>query len=172
MSNRPGWVPEWGEKGHAIAKEGYEEQERKRRNSDHAKKLRRMSQSDEQRSINKHNEGFCYGCARRDYILSSLYYCCEKCMHQRGLEGLLAIVKHKMSEDLCDFCGRMSRAGELFQINCSLCNRCRDKMIAWHLRWKEEGGRDAHNPLLKKQKRKWGKDYKILSQSNARKLNI
>jgi len=168
---RPDLGTEHGNKDYEIAKEGYENRARKRDN-DAAKKLRKMAQSDEQRSINKHNEGFCYGCARKDYILSSLYYICEKCMRQRGTEGLLAVTKHKMNEDLCDFCGRMGRAGDIFQINCSLCDKCRNKMIVWHLRWKQEGGRDGHNPLLKKQRRKYGKDYKILSQSNARTVGI
>lgn len=163
MTDRPEYVEKIQDgSGQAqVAKDGY--MMRKNKENSVQLKLRKMIQSDEQKAINKHNEGVCYGCMRRDYILSSIFFCCHDCMHKRGTEALYTIVYHKPGEELCDFCGRWQRPFDTWQINCGLCEHCMSKLHAFHKRYRDEGGK-AQQPYKKKMRRKYGKDYRLLLQ--------
>ncbi|WP_428323682.1 hypothetical protein [Nitrosopumilus sp.] len=170
MSHRPDYVPDGTTGEGAIAKEGYFEREKKK--TDVGKKLHQLIQADEQKKINKHGEGVCYGCMRKDYIISSLFYCCSRCMEKRGTEALYTIVYHKPSEEICDFCGKWQKPFDTYQINASLCTQhCWPKMERFHREYREAGGK-SQNPLEKKHRRKYGKDYKILRTSGARPAGI
>src|SRR6478736_249040 len=59
------------------------------------KKIRDRIQGDEQTRMNKYGEAFCFGCARTDQCLSTLFYVCPRCRHKKGTEGLYEIVKSK-----------------------------------------------------------------------------
>lgn len=169
MSHRPGYIPDNADANSAIAKEGYFEREKKK--TDIGKKLHELVQADEQKAINKHSEGYCYGCTRKDYIISTLFYACRRCMSKRGNECLLAIVYNKPSEEVCDLCARWGRPFDIFQINASLCNKCMGKLIKFHNDYRKAGGKKNH-PFEKKMVRKHGKDWKLIMSNGARKLNI
>jgi len=143
----------------AVAKEGYVE--RKKKENIVQRKLRGLIQKDEQKAINKHSEGVCYGCMKRDYIISSMFYCCRSCMEKRGHEALYTIITHKSAEELCDFCGKWTKPFHCYQINCSLCDTCWKRMDRFHTRYRKEGGK-LSNPFEKRMRRKFGKDHAIL----------
>lgn len=145
----------------SVAREGYEN--RKLKENTLQLKLRKGIQGDEHTRINKHNEGTCWGCMKKDYILSSLWMACKTCMDKRGFEALYTIVKHKSIEDTCDFCGLWSKPFECFQINAGLCDSCHDKVLRFHKSYREKGGK-IQQPYTKRVRRKWGKDYKLLLQ--------
>lgn len=166
---KPPYIPDDVSGNAEIAKEGY--YDRARKTNQMQLKLREMIQKDEQKSINKHSEGYCYGCTRKDFILSTLIYACRYCMAKRGKECLLNIVYHKPGDEMCDLCGRWQRPFDTFQINCSMCNSCMQKLIQFHQKYRKDGGRDA-NPFYKKLRRKYGKDWKILSGFTPRRLKI
>lgn len=166
---KPEYVGDGSTAESRVAREGY--RERKNRENPLQLKLRDHVQGDEQKKINKHSEGFCYGCNKVDYILSSLFYICQDCMHKRGHEGLLAIVYQKPGEELCDFCGRWSKPFDCWQVNVSMCNSCMGKIKILHEKYRKSGGREQ-NPLTRRLRKKYGKDYTILMKSPARKLNI
>lgn len=167
---RAEYVPDELDKNTQIAKEGY--YDRKKKENDLQKKLHELAEKDEHKRITKHSEGFCYGCNRVDYIISSLFYICEKCMNRRGHEGLLAIVYHKPLEELCDFCGKWQRPFGTWQVNISVCNHCMGKIDKLHTDYKKGGGRKKLNPFTRRMRKKYGKDYSILMTDGARKLGI
>lgn len=147
--------------------------ERAKKTNDIQLKLRELIQKDEQKNINKHSEGYCYGCTRKDYIISSLFYCCQRCMEKRGKECLLALVYQKPSEELCDFCGKWSKPYECWQINVSLCDSCMFKVKKFHNQYRKGGGREKQNPYYQRLRKKNGKDWKqIMYDGFARKLPI
>lgn len=169
MSHRPDYIPDNGDGNSAIAKEGYFDRERKK--NDMQKKLHELVQADEQKSINKHSEGYCYGCTRKDMIISSLFYACARCMYKRGRECLLTLVYHKPGEEICDFCGKWQRPFDCWQINASLCTKCMSKVSQFHLKYRKAGGK-KNTPWNKKQQRRFGNDWRILQQTSARKINL
>lgn len=133
----------------------------------HQKKIRDAVQSNEQTKINKYHEGFCYGCAKTDQNISTLFYICGRCRNRRGMEGLMAVVYRKKSDELCDICGRWEF--DVWQINASLCRSCMVNMQRIHKKYRRTGGYRTNNPFLKKMARKLGKNWEILMKMpNAR----
>lgn len=127
------------------------------------KKLHDLVQSDEQKKVTGYSEGFCYGCNKYDRVLSNMWYACHPCSVKRGREGLLADVKQKFSEELCDFCGRWDIG--IWQKNVSLCDTCRRRVTRIHKKYKKGGGYEKLAPFQKRMFKKYGKDYhKILLQ--------
>lgn len=169
MSHRPEYLPEDGSGQASVTREGYENRQLK--TNDIQLKLRNAIQSDEQKKVNKHNESVCYGCMRRDYALSSIFYCCHDCMKKRGTEALYKIVYHKPSEEICDFCGKWQKPYDVWQINCALCTKCNGKMLEFHRNYRANGGKKS-NPFTKKMRRKYGKDYNTLLKQPARTINL
>lgn len=145
----------------SIAKDAY--RNRKAKENALQLKLREGIQSNDHTKVNKHNEGVCWGCMKKDYILSSLWMACKECINKRGFEALYTIVKHKAVEDTCDFCGQWTRPFECFQINAALCNSCHDKVLKFHANYRKAGGL-KQNPYTRKVRKKFGKDYKLLMQ--------
>lgn len=128
------------------------------------KKLHDLVQSDEQKKVTSYSEGFCYGCNKYDRVLSNMWYACHPCSVKRGREGLLADVKQKFSEELCDFCGRWDIG--VWQKNVSLCDTCRRRVTRIHKKYHKGGGYEKLAPFQKRMFKKYGKDYqKILMQS-------
>lgn len=168
---QPDYVPDDSSTANnRIAREGYFE--RKSKENDIQLKMRELIQKDEHKNVNKHSEGFCWGCNRRDYIISSLFYSCKKCMEKRGSEALLAIVHHKPIEEMCDFCGKWQEPFGTWQINISVCKSCMGKIEKLHLDYKKAGGMRKQNPFMKRMRKKYGKDFPILMKNPARKLGI
>jgi len=128
------------------------------------KRLHDLVQSDEQKKVTGYSEGFCYGCNKYDRVLSNMWYACHSCSVKRGREGLLADVKQKFSEELCDFCGKWDIG--IWQKNVSLCDSCRRRVTRIHKKYKKGGGYEKMAPFQKRMFKKYGKDYqKILLQS-------
>lgn len=128
------------------------------------KRLHDLVQSDEQKKVTGYSEGFCYGCNKYDRVLSNMWYACHSCSVKRGREGLLADVKQKFSEELCDFCGRWDIG--IWQKNVSLCDTCRRRVTRIHKKYKKGGGYEKLAPFQKRMFKKYGKDYhEILMQS-------
>ena len=151
--------PAYYDEDSSVARQGHIDRGRKK--NPMQKALNKVVQSDEQTRINKHGEAVCYGCLRRDVVLSSLYYCCRDCMERRGKTALYSIVFHKPNEELCDFCGRWALPFDSWQINCSLCGKCSEKVVRFHAQYRASGGLSA-SPFYKKMRYKFGKDYQIL----------
>ena len=139
------------------------------RNNRLKERLHEIVQKDEQTNINKYGEGWCYGCAKTDMILTTLYYVCSDCTRKRGKKGILAIVKRIYREELCDFCGNWKF--NINQINCALCRSCQRKVEYTHKKYRQGGGFLGQNPYIQDLKRKYGKDY-LLHIMPARKLPI
>jgi len=144
-----------------VAKEGFND--RKAKENALQMKLREGIQGNEQTKINKHNEGVCWGCMKKDYILSSLWMACKRCIDKRGFDSIYTIVKHKSVEDTCDFCGEWTRPFECFQINAGLCNTCHGRVMKFHREYRSAGGK-KQNPYTRRIRKKYGKDYKLLLQ--------
>jgi len=161
MPERPEYVSDDSSGQAHIAREGYEN--RKAKENQLQMKLRHSIQSNEDTKIDKHNEGVCWGCHKKDYILSSLWMACKSCIDKRGFESIYTIVKHKSIEDTCDFCGKWSRPFECFQINAGLCESCHGRVLDFHKNYRKAGGK-KQNPYTKRVRRKFGKDYQILMQ--------
>lgn len=132
-------------------------------------KLRERVQADEQTRVNKHGEGFCYGCAKTDLILSTLVHMCNNCMHKRGTEGLMAIVKRHFKQELCDSCG-FYKFG-VMQINASFCQTCIRRIGKMHQAYRASGGQLANHPYYKHLQHIHGKDW-MLYLKPGRKLPI
>jgi len=126
----------------------------------------RIINSDEQTRINKYAEGFCYGCAKRDQVLSSLWFACTDCILKRGRAGIMATACRKFNEEFCDFCAQWHLG--VSQINISMCSSCRFKVEQAHKKYREMGGRESV-PFHKKMVRQYGKDYQLLLQQGTRK---
>jgi len=171
MPERPEYVSDDSSGNARIAREGYEI--RKAKENALQMKLRKSVQNDEQKRIDKHNEGVCWGCLKKDYILSSLWMACKKCIDRRGFDSIYTIVKHKSIEDTCDFCGQWTRPFECWQINAGLCESCHNRVIIFHANYRKAGGKNQ-NPYTKRVRKKYGKDYKqILSGEDViRKVGI
>ena len=138
-----------------IAKEGRDE--RNALFNINQKKLRERVQGDEQTAMNKYGEAFCYGCARTDRAISTVFYVCPKCRHKKGTEGLYAIVKRKFAQELCDICGHWEFG--VCQVNASLCTaRCMPALHRIHRAYRA-AGKAASHPYMKALQQKYGKDW-------------
>lgn len=132
-------------------------------------KLRKFAMEDEQTRINRYSEGFCYGCSKIDYIISSLFFICRECYQKRGKEGLLANVSLSHAHQLCDICGFWKM--NVWQRNVSFCRSCMSRTIEIHNKYRQGGGRMKLDPFITKMRRKYGKDYqKILGDGIGKKL--
>ncbi len=142
-----------------IQREGY--RERKSKENIQTKKLRERVQDDEQTKINNYSEGFCYGCAKKDKILSTLIYACGVCMEKRGTEGVMSIVVKKHNWELCDIHGEW-KFDDVWQINISFCDSCMKRMFRIHKAYKAKKGR-ANAPDERRKRRIFGKDFNDLT---------
>lgn len=122
-------------------------------------KFDQLINADEQMRVNRYHEGYCYGCAKMDSVLSSLWFACRDCSSRRGREGLMAMAAKKHAEEFCDFCARWRL--EVAQINVSMCASCRSKVEDAHKKYREMGGRDS-NPFHRRMVRKYGTDYQAI----------
>ncbi len=141
-----------------IEKDSRLGREKERRNRAYEKEMERV-QEDDYLKTNTYSEGFCYGCAKRDKIIQTLIYVCTGCYQRRGKEGLFTNVALKEKEEICDICG-FWRLG-IWQRNVTLCDSCVDRMDRIHA--KHAGEPDLFRQRLR---RKYGKDYKILTGFN------
>lgn len=141
-----------------IQREAYKE--RKLKENVNTRKLRERVQDDEQTKINKYSEGFCYGCAKKDKILSTLIYACGDCMEKRGTEGVMSIVVKKHNWELCDIHGEW-KFDDVWQINISFCDSCMKRMFRIHKAYKAKKGRA--NAPDERRKRKYGIDINALT---------
>lgn len=141
-----------------IQREAY--RERKGKENTQTRKLRERVQDDEQTKINKYSEGFCYGCAKKDKILSTLIYACGDCMEKRGTEGVMSIVIKKHNWELCDIHGEW-KFDDVWQINISFCDSCMKRMFRIHKAYKAKKGRA--NAPDERRKRKYGIDINALT---------
>ena len=139
------------------------------RNNRLKEKLHEIVQKDEQTRINNYGEGWCYGCAKTDMVLTTLFYVCADCTRKRGRKGILAITKRIFRQELCDFCGYWKF--NINQINCALCRTCQRRVENIHRKYRKGGGFLGQNPFIQMLKRKYGKDWR-LQISPARKLPI
>ncbi|HJZ23808.1 MAG TPA: hypothetical protein VJ201_05085 [Candidatus Babeliales bacterium] len=130
-------------------------------------KLRSFAQADEQTRINKYSEGFCYGCAKIDHIISTVFFICTECYQKRGTEGLLANVSQSHSHQLCDICGFWKMG--VWQRNVSFCQSCMRRTMRIHQKYRDGGGRSKLDPFIKRQQRRFGKDYQAILGEGIRK---
>lgn len=136
-----------------IQREGYID--RKKKENTQTRKLRERVQDDEQTKINNYSEGFCYGCSKKDKIISTLIYACGDCMEKRGTEGVMSIVVKKHNWELCDIHGDW-KFDDVWQINISFCDSCMKRLFRIHKAYKAKKGRA--NAPDERRKRKIGID--------------
>lgn len=139
-----------------IQRESYKERKAKETIETH--KLRERVQADEQTAINKYSEGFCYRCATKDKILSTLSYVCGDCMEKRGAEGVMCIIVKKHNWEVCDICAEW-KFDDVWQLNISYCDSCMKRMLRVHKVYRKKGGR-LNAPDEKKKRKIYGKDYR------------
>jgi hypothetical protein len=138
-----------------LQREAYKERKIKEDNSS-LRKLRKAVQGDEQTAINRYSEGFCYGCAKKDKIISTLVYVCMECMEKRGSEGLMCIVIKKHNWELCDICGTW-QFDDVYQVNLNFCDSCMTRLNRIHKAYKKSGGRKSA-PDEKRKRKYYGKN--------------
>lgn len=144
-----------------IAKEGKIERDSK--TNPLQLKLREKIQSDEYTRINKYSEAICWGCMKRDQVISSLWDACGKCIEKRGIEAIMAKTKTKPTEELCDFCGTWqggNKGNFVSQINISLCRSCQEKVHSLHRQYQKDGGREKLSPYYRYLVKKHGQDWR------------
>lgn len=156
-------TPENNEK---IMKEG--EEERHALDNILQKKLRELIEKNEQTSINKYSEGFCYACASKDQILSTLIWVCPKCRHKKGTEFVMAVQYKKPWEELCDICGTWNF--NTWQLNVSMCLKDMRIVHKIHREYRKNGKRFG-SPYMKKQKKDLGNDWMLFHFPKVRDIN-
>jgi len=154
VSKRFSWIRDGLDQKNRIQKDSLKE--RASKENDQTRKLRERVQGDEHTRINNYSEGYCYGCSKTDKILSTLIYMCARCMEKRGSEGLMCLITKKTSWELCDIHGDWC-FGDIWQINCSLCNSCMRRVIRVHKEYRDKGGR-KNAPDERRKKSIFGKD--------------
>lgn len=144
--------------------------ERAAKENDATLKERSRVQDNEYQKINKHSEGYCWGCHRIDQVISTLIYACVPCMDKKGLETVIRVVARKFKHELCDNCGKWKL--DVFQINVSLCPKCMRKVTKIHKLYRKRGGQ-ADSPYANKLKKVYGKGWaEVLQKGSARTLKI
>jgi len=149
------YLKKGGDTSDRIQIEGY--YNRKSKENDATKKIRKRVQEDEQTRINHYSEGYCYGCSKVDKMLSTLVYVCSSCMEKRGVEGLMCIITRKHNYELCDICGNWE-FDNVSQINISFCDSCMRRMLRIHRAYRKKGGKENAPDAVRKRKY-YGKDF-------------
>ena len=148
-----------------VRKEG--ENDRKALFNIMQKKLRERVQANEQTAINKDSESFCYVCASKDRVLSTLIWACPKCRDKKGVEFLMAIQYKKPMEELCDICGLWRF--NCWQVNVSICEKDMRRVHQIHRNYRKNGKR-LSSPYMKHQRKTLGKDF-LLYHIPSRNIN-
>lgn len=131
------------------------------------KKLKEKIQSNEQVAINKYSESFCYACASKDQVLSTLIWSCPKCREKKGIEFIMAVQYKKPMEELCDICGLWRF--NCWQINVSMCQKDMRRVHQIHRDYRKKGKRMG-SPYMKHERKRLGKDF-MLYHIPARNIN-
>jgi len=118
-------------------------------------KLWKMHQSDEQKRVNNHKEGFCWKCEKKKAVSATLFNICEHCRRNRGAEFLLVAVADK-GWDMCMFCGKYT--WDIKQMNARLCYSCHYKIRETMREFRRKGGTTNVDPFWKSMRRKMGND--------------
>lgn len=148
-TKRFGWVDDGLDQKSRI--QGNDLKERAGKENKHTLNLRERVQDDEHTRINNYSEGYCYGCSKTDKVISTLIYMCGEDMEKRGTEGLMCLVTKKTSYELCDICATWQQ-NDVWQINCSMCDRCMKRLNKVHKAYRAKGGRaNAPNEIAKRQ---------------------
>lgn len=135
------------------------------------RKLREVTQADEQKRVNKYSEGFCYGCNKTDHIISTLFDVCHACRVKKGTEAVLSMpTRGKLKHALCDMCGVWKF--DCTQVNASLCRPCMGRMSRLHYAYKKAGGFEGTHPFIQRMKKKYGKDYRHILGNGVRTIRI
>jgi len=121
--------------------------------------LWKMHQKDEWKHVNKHKEGFCWKCEKKDAVGATLVNVCKHCGRNRGKEACLVTLANK-GWDICYFCGKYD--WNVHHLNVRLCHKCHLD-VRMHMReLRQKGGATKVDPFWKAMRRRLGKDYSIL----------
>ena len=127
------------------------------------KKLLEAHQANEHTRLDKHGEGICYLCFKRDYVWATVIDVCYPCATKRGPEAILAIIK-RIEFGFCYVHGgycELVFAHNLAHVNVRLCMHC-TKLVAERYRVLARKGTHGVDPFWKSMRRKFGKDYEQL----------
>lgn len=127
--------------------------------TDLGKKIWEVHQKNEETRVNNYKEAVCFGCLKNDAAGAGVFDICGDCAGKRGREPLLVSIK-PVYYGLCYFCGEYKFNME--QINARLCKRCHEKVAKVMKNYNKQGGQFGADPFWQKQRKKHGKDWKII----------
>jgi len=129
-------------------------------NTDIGKKLLEERQANEYTNVDKHQEGICYLCFKKDYVSATIIDICYKCASKKGMEPILAIVKrveYGYCYDHGGYCDLVYKHN-LAQVNVRLCLKCTQHVAKQH-KLLRKAGTHKIDPFWLSMRRKQGKDY-------------
>jgi len=116
-------------------------------------------QKNEFTRVDKHQEGLCFGCSKKTFVMPTLVDICWKCIQNKPIQALLAIVS-KNPWGYCFFCSKYTH--HVAQINAHFCIACTKRIRASHKNLRHKGDMFQADPFWIYQRKQWGKDYKEL----------
>ena len=136
------------------------------------KKALDIHQKSEYTRLSKTNEGLCYLCWKKDYVIPTVVDVCWRCAHKKGHEPLLAIVSKKMFGYCFAHGGysTMEYENNIAQVNVRICEKCHSRVKQTYRKVKFDP-QVRVDPFWKYVRRKLGQDWRILMQ-NPQSLRI
>lgn len=132
--------------------------------SDIGKKIWSIHQKNEWTKVNNYKEAVCFSCLKSDAAAALVVDICGDCAGKRGRESILVPIK-EVYHGLCYFCGTYKFHME--QINCRLCHPCHKHVAAIMTAYNKKGGLFGADPFWVKQRKKYGKDWKVMFSGNG-----
>lgn len=127
--------------------------------NDAQKRLIIGHQKNEFTKVDRHQEGYCFGCSKKNFVTPTIVDICIKCAYPRPMEALLAIVVRN-PWGYCYFCRKYTH--NVAQINAHFCMPCTQKIRLGHKEVRHKGDMFQADPFWIYQRKKWGKDFKEL----------
>ena len=126
------------------------------------KKLWQKHQENEYTKVDNYKEGQCFLCFKRKDVSAMVIDICADCANKKGPETVLTLITEKFY-GMCFFCGLYKFKIE--NLNVRICRSCFGRMRKHLKAYNKAGGPYGADPFHKHLRRKWGKDWKILTQT-------
>lgn len=127
------------------------------------KKIIDIHQKNEYTRVNNYKEGLCFNCFENNAVGALVLDICGDCAGKRGRETILVPIK-PVYYGLCYFCGTYKFNME--QINARLCHKCHRKVANVTKEYNKKGGMFNVDPFWVKQRKKNGKDWRLIFSNN------